>query len=312
MHILTVNVDNFVDEADDPRDLHEQGQRYAEARLIRRPGELPECRASPARSSFMSSTRRPSQELKEGEIEEISADVSGDLQLQLFSNLNNTLKEFNENLSENSSGKFNIKREYKLTKTTQFNIWFDHLTSELKSRDLLNVIDANIEPSKRYTYREMSKRKLWVRDIIMNHLDEHYHRKILEIDDPIKIITNIRDTSRAGRNVTESSVRAYRFEGVIRLTTEGIRSAFYNAVAGSSSELRQAALTLGSKSNEPMTMDEMRILLLQLEAERKTDPRRNDTRRSDTREAESTPYDSTVYASAPYRPRRGKEDRCNR
>ncbi|KAJ8665548.1 hypothetical protein QAD02_007210 [Eretmocerus hayati] len=339
MHMLTVNVDNFVDEADDPRDLNKQGQRYAEARLVRRPGELPERRTSPARSSLMSSTRRPSQELEEGEIEEISADVSGDLQLQLFSNLNNTLKEFNENLSKNSSGKFNIKREYKLTKSTQFNIWFDHLTSELKSRDLLDVIDANIEPSKRYTYREMSRRKLWVRDIIINHLDEHYHRKILGIDDPIKIIRNIRDTRRAERNVTESSVRAYlyrikidprerisnfidrfdnivreyhSFEGVIRLSTEEIRSAFYNAVAGSSPELRQAALTLGSKGNEPMTMDEMRILLLQLEAERKTDPRRDDTRRPDTREVESTPYDPTVYASTPYRPRRGNEDRCNR
>ncbi|KAJ8677775.1 hypothetical protein QAD02_013562 [Eretmocerus hayati] len=287
--MLTVNVDNFIDEADDPRDLRKQGQRYAEARLIRRPEELPERGASPAHSSLMSSTRRPSQELEEGEIEEISADVSGDLQLQLFSNLNNTLKEFNENLSKNSSGKFNIKREYKLTKSTQFNIWFDHLTSELKSRDLLDVIDANIEPSKRYTYREMSRRKLWVRDIIINHLDEHYHRKIVEIDDPIKIIRNIRDTRRTERNVTESSVRAYLYR--IKIDP---REKISNFIDRFDNIVREYHSFEG------------------LEAERKTDPRRNDTREPDTREAESTPYDPTVYASTPYRPRRGNEDRCNR
>ncbi|KAJ8671756.1 hypothetical protein QAD02_003015 [Eretmocerus hayati] len=84
MHMLTVNVDNFVEEAEDPRDLHIQGQRPAEARIVRRPGELSERGASPARSSLMSPTRRPSQGLEENEIEEISADISGNSQLQSF------------------------------------------------------------------------------------------------------------------------------------------------------------------------------------------------------------------------------------
>ncbi|KAJ8677924.1 hypothetical protein QAD02_013711 [Eretmocerus hayati] len=308
----------------------------AHARLIRRPWQQSPLDDSPVRSSFMSSTRRPFQALGDDELGEIPADVSGNLQQRFFSNLNDTLRHSNRILTKNSNTKLDIKHEYRLTKTTPFNSWSEHLNTELKSRDLLDVIDANIEPSRVYTPREMDKRKLWVRNIIINHPDEHCHRKILEIDDPTEIVRNIRDTRRVERNVTESSVRVllhrmkidprerisnfidrfdnvvreyHGFEGVIRLSKEGIRFAFYNVVAGRSAELCQATLTLGARSQEPMTMEEMRILISQLEAERKTDSRVMDPGRSDSGNAEFAPYDPTVYASTRYRPKRGNEDR---
>ncbi|KAJ8677799.1 hypothetical protein QAD02_013586 [Eretmocerus hayati] len=111
----------------------------------------------------------------------------------------------------------------------------------------------------------------------------------------------------------DNVVREYHsFEGVVRLSTEEIRSAFYNAIAGRSSELRQAVLTFRAEGQKPLTIEEMRTLLLQSEAEIKSETRRTDYGRSDNNNADLAPYDPTVYASATYKPRRGNEDRCNR
>ena len=121
---------------------------------------------------------------------------------ETFRNLTQTLE------SKKNSSKLNIKRDYKLTKKVVLNVWLDYLHSELRSNDLLDIIDEKITVPEKLNESEVEKRKSLVRDIIINHLDEYYHKKILNLKDPKEIITKIREFRRIEANVTASSVRA--------------------------------------------------------------------------------------------------------
>ena len=79
--------------------------------------------------------------------------------------------------------KINVKREYKLTQKSNFDLWVDCLKSELTSNDLLDVIDSKIQGQENLSKQNVLKRKSLVRDIIFNHLDEHYHKRILNKSD---------------------------------------------------------------------------------------------------------------------------------
>ena len=108
-----------------------------------------------------------------------------------------------------------------------------------------------------------------MRDIIINHLDENYHKRILNEYDPKEIIIKLRGYRKNESNVTHTSVRARqyqikmeknekvidfceRFDAIIReyeicedtvtLTEQGKRSSFYQAVASIILELRSAFL----------------------------------------------------------------------
>ena len=87
-------------------------------------------------------------------------------------------------------------------------MWLDHLDSELRSNDLLDIIDDKVPGPLNLTEKEVEKRILLVRDIIINHLDEYYHKKILNVKNPKEIITKIREFRRPEVNVTASSVKA--------------------------------------------------------------------------------------------------------
>ena len=148
-------------------------------------------------------------------------------------------------------------------------MWLDYLHSELRSNDLLDIIDDKVQAPLNLTEKEVEKRNSLVRDIIINHLDEYYHKKILNLKNPKEIITKIREFRNVEVNVTASSVRAqlYRlkmnkkeevnefcdkFDNIIReyescdtsvpLSEEEKRSAFYQAVSSDNQELRSACL----------------------------------------------------------------------
>ena len=72
----------------------------------------------------------------------------------------------------------NWKRDYKLSRQTQFNLWLDLLKSELQTNDLLDVIDLTVDKSAIFTTEQQSKRNLLARDLLINRLDRHYHNKI--------------------------------------------------------------------------------------------------------------------------------------
>ena len=112
-----------------------------------------------------------------------------------------------QNKKKNNS-KLNIKRDYKLTQKGVLNVWLDYLHSELRSNDLLDIVDDKVRAPLNLTEKEVEKRNSLVRDIIINHLDEYYHKKILNLKNPKEIITKIREFRSVEVNVTASSVRA--------------------------------------------------------------------------------------------------------
>lgn len=100
----------------------------------------------------------------------------------------------------------------------------------------------------------LDKKKNLVRDIIINHIDEYYHKRILNITEPAEIIKTLKGERRDETNVTSASVRknlyvlkmqknesvvdfCKRFDAIVRkyetcgsgepLTAQELRSAFY-------------------------------------------------------------------------------------
>ncbi|XP_045474683.1 uncharacterized protein LOC123680695 isoform X2 [Harmonia axyridis] len=208
-------------------------------------------------------------------------------------------EEGSRDLSEQEllSYKMSIKREYKLKKNANFEIWIDSLRSELLTNDLLDVIEPS---SSDHTWSEAnkSKRSNWVRDIIINRIDENYHKKILNIRDPVEIIRILRSSRKCESNVTHTSVRSRlysikmerhetvddfceRFDSIVReyeacedvieLTAQEMRSAFYQAVSPVTPELRNADLIRRQTSNQEMTLDEIKTFISRLEAEKRSE-----------------------------------------
>ncbi len=112
------------------------------------------------------------------------------------------LKELKENFR---SG--NIKREYKLTRSSKLELWLDKLRLELNVNDLIDVIVSNVKARKAYDDEQQKLRKHRVREIIMLHTDECYHRRVLKIEEPRTILEMLREFKRNEMNVTHSSIR---------------------------------------------------------------------------------------------------------
>lgn len=145
---------------------------------------------------------------------------------------------------EVNSQRLHIRREYKLTQKYNFDLWMDYLKSELMNNENFSKL-------------KVAKRKSLIRDIIINHLDENYHKRILHEKDPTEILKKLRGYKKSEINVTRATVRArlYQikmrkdekvsdfcesFDSIIReykscedavpLTEQEIRSAFYQTV----------------------------------------------------------------------------------
>lgn len=67
------------------------------------------------------------------------------------------------------------------------NIWEDHLNSELEPHNVLNIVYPNTA-TKNYTSDELEKLKKSARDRIISHIDEYYHSKVVDIQDPLEIL----------------------------------------------------------------------------------------------------------------------------
>lgn len=209
----------------------------------------------------------------------------GDLE-QSLAKLNKTIE---NNLIENK----NFKRDYKLTNKSIFETWLDSLNSELSSKKLLHVLteaDTYKDDNSEKTKRE----KNTVRDIIINHIDEKYHQKVLSLREPSEIISEIREIRRIETNMTDTNIRQKlynlkkskgekmsvfwdKFENILRqfetcnpmksIPTDEQRALFYHAVCDSCPELVTASLMKGQTGTE-MTINEMKNFVLQLEAQK--------------------------------------------
>ena len=115
--------------------------------------------------------------------------ASGDtLQLNVtanetFDRMNNSLDKLQHTLESNLQKKVTIKRHYKLSNKSNLNTWLDSSNSELASNDLKEIIDQH-EKFANDNSEKVVKQKQLIRDIIINHIDDHYHKKILGITEP--------------------------------------------------------------------------------------------------------------------------------
>uniref|UniRef100_A0A1Y1LS02 Endonuclease n=1 Tax=Photinus pyralis TaxID=7054 RepID=A0A1Y1LS02_PHOPY len=216
-------------------------------------------------------------------------------QTGVLGELSQTCKDLRRTLDSNSNSRFSIKRNYKLTQKVPLNVWYDYLNSELSAYDVLNVINENPSQTKFYSSEELQRRKHVVRDIIINHVDEHYHKRILNIREPIEILKKLKEIRKAEANLNASSVRAKlynikmstkesinsfydRFMAIIQeyetceseipLSEEEKRSAFYRAVSDVNKTLSTVNFTKRQSSDVDMTIDEIKTYILQMESEK--------------------------------------------
>lgn len=101
---------------------------------------------------------------------------------------------------------FNIKRDYKLTRETKFEQFYDLLSNELRNNDLLYVIDSKVK-TKITDENILERHRFRVREVLINHIDQTYHAKVLHLDDPVKILQEIRNIKRCESNKSSVSVR---------------------------------------------------------------------------------------------------------
>lgn len=100
----------------------------------------------------------------------------------------------------------NYKRDYKLTNNVKFEHFKDYFVSELKSCDLLHVIDEN-HKNDEINKKLLSEQKFKVRDILINHLDSNYHAKVMQFQDPKQILSKLAEIKRCEVNINSHTVR---------------------------------------------------------------------------------------------------------
>ena len=82
----------------------------------------------------------------------------------------------------------------------------------MTSNDLLDEIDSKTQGREKFSEQIVLKRKSLVRDIIINDLDENYHKRILNEADPKEILKKLRGHSKNESNVSHTSVRARLYQ----------------------------------------------------------------------------------------------------
>ncbi|XP_058804246.1 uncharacterized protein LOC131671657 [Phymastichus coffea] len=196
--------------------------------------------------------------------------------------------------STNSTSKASFKRDYTLTSKANVNVWLDRLNSELSAKELLDVIDSNTRPKRIFNIDEIDKRNRLVRDIIINHLDENYHKIILNINDPKEILGKIREHRRIEANTDDAKVREElysikinkkdkvsvfldKFDSIIReyelcdtaipLTDAEKTSAFMKVVKDTYPRIREMEIITKQTKDRGMNIEEMKNFIRQLEAD---------------------------------------------
>ena len=186
----------------------------------------------------------------------------------------------------------NVRWEYKLTKQTKLEHFMDFLRSELSIADLLYVIDSDIKATVEYDDDVVKRHKCKIRDIIINRIDQTYHAKVVEIQDPKEILKTIREIKINETNVTSMTLRRQlysmqynplkekanvfidRFEEVIRaynnlsevenLPETEKKDAFYKAVVNAVPQILNIAFMTKSMSGKQLTYDNLKLYIMQV------------------------------------------------
>ena len=125
---------------------------------------------------------------------------------ETFDRMNNTINKLQHTLETNLQKKVAIKRDYKVTNKSNFNTWLDSLNSELALNDLKEIIDQQEKFANDNTEKVVKQKQL-IRDIIINHIDDHYHKKILGITEPNMILKKRIEARQIESNTTKITAK---------------------------------------------------------------------------------------------------------
>ena len=214
-----------------------------------------------------------------------------------FLMLNSSLNKLQRTIDKNIE-KVEINRDYKLSKATSYNLWLDLLKTELRSRILHDIIDETIDLDKTLPKNEIEIKENLVKDIVIHRINNHYHSKIANINNPRLILHALKNQKKLENNMSNTSVRQRLwcteikpkesisefinrfeeivnqnelYEDVVPLTKEEIRSAFYKIVSAEIPEIRQSDMVFKQATNNEMTFEQLKNCLLQIEADKKLD-----------------------------------------
>ncbi|XP_071646467.1 uncharacterized protein [Temnothorax longispinosus] len=187
------------------------------------------------------------------------------------------------------------KRDYKLGPQVKLEHFYEFFKSELRTNDLLYVIDEKIAPPKGTNDQIKEKHLHSVRDILINQIDQTYHSKILSIQDPKQILNVLKEFKRCETNLTSVSIRRQlhsmeykenksamkfwdRFEELIRsyenipdsttLSDEEKRDAFYNAILPVFPEVQTLDFMLKNQTGKGLTYNGLKSFIVEAEANR--------------------------------------------
>ena len=185
-----------------------------------------------------------------------------------------------------------IQRNYLLTSKASFEVWLDSLKTELTSWMLLYLIDPKLPQPTGLSEIEIALRKNSVKDIIISHIDEDYHKKILGLTEPMQILKKLRESRKGEVSSTPTSIRTRlynlrmakgerahkfceRFDQIIRehelsddpqkLSEQEKRSTFYQAIIEAMPEIRRTDTAVMTATGEEMNMESLRKAMLRIQ-----------------------------------------------
>lgn len=198
-----------------------------------------------------------------------------------------------------------IQRNYKLTSKASFEVWLDCLRTELTSWMLLYLIDSKISKPTGVSDIETTLRKNFVKDIIISHIDEEYHKKILGLTEPMEILQKLRNCRKGEVSSTPTAIRTKlynlrmkkgervhdfieRFDQIIRehdlsddpqkLTDQEKRSTFYQAIIGVMPEIRRTDSAVITTTGKEMNIEALRKIMTRIQEDNDADAKKPESK----------------------------------
>ena len=94
--------------------------------------------------------------------------------------------------SKNDNMVLKFTRPYRLSPGKSYEVWLDALKTELTSYRLLFLIDSSVPESPGLSEEDIILKKNSVKDVIISHIDEKYHLKIVGETEPKQILNKLR------------------------------------------------------------------------------------------------------------------------
>ncbi|XP_071573102.1 uncharacterized protein [Temnothorax nylanderi] len=166
---------------------------------------------------------------------------------------------------------------------------------------LLYLIDPKAPQPTGVSEIETTLRKNSVKDIIISHIDEEYHKKILGLTEPMEILQKLRESRKGEVSSTPTSIRTKlynlrmnkgervhnfceRFDQIIRehelsddpqkLTEQEKRSTFYQAIIGVMPEIRRTDSAVITTTGKEMSMEALRKVMTRIQEDNDADSKK--------------------------------------